>query len=152
MLSLSSQFTRNPCDALSWPFSSGGSVQRENNLGSSAASSRSLKVLRIKVFRKFITCTAYIRAVKGSAICVMLGAKTMAMFREFILLYCSSCTTSAIRLIAQSKRAACVEGRSLTSSRQSSSVLHCITCSGVSESNTPLGSSLNHAFIKPAKQ
>lgn len=77
--------------------------------------------------------------------CVMLGANTIAMLRVFILLRCSSWTTSAMRLIAQSSRAASVGGRSLTSAMLSSSNWHCMTCSGESVSNTPLGSSLNQA-------
>ena len=76
----------------------------------------------------------------------MFGAKTIAMLRAFILFRRSSWTTSAIRLIAQSKREASVWGSWLTSSAQSSSVWHCITCSGDKESRTPLGSSLNQAF------
>lgn len=40
--------------------------------------------------------------------CVMLGAKTMAMLRAFILLTCSCWTTSVIRLMAQSKSEASV--------------------------------------------
>lgn len=78
--------------------------------------------------------------------CVIFGAKTIAMLREFILFRCSYWTTSAIRLMAQSSRAASVGGRSLTSSTFSSSVWHCITCSGDNESRTLVGSSLNHAW------
>lgn len=70
----------------------------------------------------------------------------MAMLRAFILFRCSSWTTSAIRLMAQSKRAASVGGRSLTSSSQASSDWHWITCSGERESNTPRGSSRNQAY------
>ena len=77
--------------------------------------------------------------------CVMLGANTIAMLCAFILLKCSSCTTSAIRLIPQSKSAACMGGSVFTNATASSSVLHCITCSGERLSNTPLGSSRNHA-------
>lgn len=76
----------------------------------------------------------------------MLGANTMATLRAFILLWCSSWTTSAIKLMAQSRSAASVGGKSLTSCAHSSSVWHCITCSGDKESRTPLGNSLNHAF------
>lgn len=77
---------------------------------------------------------------------VMFGAKTMAILRAFILLICSCSTTSAIRLMAQSKRAASVGGRCLTSSAHSSSIWHCITRSGDKESRMPLGSSRNQAF------
>lgn len=76
----------------------------------------------------------------------MLGAKTIAIFRAFILLYCSCSTTSAIKLMAQSRSAASVGGSNFTSWVQSSSVLQCITCSAVRESSTPEGSSLNHAY------
>lgn len=77
---------------------------------------------------------------------VMFGAKTIAILCAFILFKCSSWTTSPIRLIAQSSRAASVGGRSLTSAVQSSSDWHCIICSGDRESNTPAGSSLNQAY------
>lgn len=77
---------------------------------------------------------------------VMFGAKTMAILRAFILLTCSCWTTSAIRLIAQSRRAASVGGRFLASSAHWSSVWHCITCSGDKESRTPIGNSLNQAL------
>lgn len=77
---------------------------------------------------------------------VIFGAKTIAMLRAFILLRCSCWTTSAIKLMAQSSRAASIGGRSLTSAAQSSSVWHCITCSGDKESRTPVGSSLNQAY------
>ena len=76
---------------------------------------------------------------------VMFGANTMATLRAFILFKCSSCTTSAIKFIAHSSRAASVGGRSLTSRAHSSSDWDCITCSGGRESKTPLGSSLNQA-------
>jgi len=79
---------------------------------------------------------------------VILGAKTIATFRAFILLRCSSWAISAIKLMAQSRRAAWVGGRSLTSRAHSSSDWHCITCSGLRESNTPAGSSLNQAYIR----
>jgi len=79
----------------------------------------------------------------------MLGAKTIAMLRTFILLYCSCSTTSVIKLIAQSSSAASVRGSCFTSWVQSSSVLQCITCSGVRESSTPEGSSLNQACRSP---
>lgn len=68
------------------------------------------------------------------------------MFRAFILLYCSYSTTSAIKLMAQSSSEASVGGSSFTSLVQSPSVLQCTTCSGVRESSTPVGSSLNHAY------
>lgn len=76
----------------------------------------------------------------------MFGAKTMAILRAFILLNCSCCTTSAIKLMAQSSKAASVGGSNFMSSTQSSSVLQCNTCSGVTESSTPVGSSLSHAY------
>jgi len=76
----------------------------------------------------------------------MFGAKTMAMLRAFILFRCSSCTKPAIRLIVQFKSEASVWGKWLATSAQSSSVWHCITCSGDKESRTPVGSSLNQAF------
>lgn len=74
------------------------------------------------------------------------------MLREFILLRCSYCTTSAIRLMAQSSREASVGGRSLTSSTYSSSVWHCITCSGDNESRTLVGSSLDHAWNRKTER
>ncbi|BAT15946.1 Os12g0155250 [Oryza sativa Japonica Group] len=76
----------------------------------------------------------------------------MAILRAFILFICSSWTTSAIKLTAQSSKAASVGGRHLATRAQSSSDWHCITCSGGIESSTPLGSSLNHTLIRPAKQ
>ncbi|WRX32519.1 hypothetical protein QQP08_026415 [Theobroma cacao] len=50
------------------PFSSKGS-RRDARVGSTTESSLSRNVLNISVLRKFITWTAYISAVKGSAIC-----------------------------------------------------------------------------------
>ncbi|KAJ0909980.1 hypothetical protein HanRHA438_Chr06g0247371 [Helianthus annuus] len=82
----------------------------------------------------------------------MLGAKTMAMFLAFILLDSSCSTTSDIRSTAQLSNAVSVGFKCLTSSAQSSSVLHCSTSSGESPSSTPHGSSLNHALINPARQ
>lgn len=79
---------------------------------------------------------------------VMFGANTIATFRAFILLKFSNWATSAIRLIAQSSKAASVNGRSLTSWAHSSSDCACITCSAERESNTPFGSSLNQAYRK----
>nr|GMC90409.1 Os12g0155250 [Ipomoea batatas] len=63
-----------------------------------------------------------------------------------ILQRCSICTTSAIRFITQSNKAASVGGRLLTSRTHSSSDCARITSSGDRESSTPFGSSLNHAY------
>ena len=48
----------------------GESVHEESNLDLAADSSLSWRVFIISVLRKFITCTAWIKAVKGSAICI----------------------------------------------------------------------------------
>ena len=48
--------------------------------------------------------------------------------------------------MAQSNRAASVDGRALTSCEHSSSDCACMTCSGGRESNNPAGSSLNQAY------
>ena len=82
----------------------------------------------------------------------MFGAKTVATLCAFILFRCSCWTTSAIRLIAQSNRAASVGGRFLARLAQSSSVRHSITCSGDNESRTPVGSSLNQAWTNSCLQ
>nr|GLL32393.1 Os12g0155250 [Ipomoea trifida] len=123
-----SSLARISCGGLWWPFSPDGS---RLGVGYSSArkSSLSRNVFSISLFKKFITWTTYISAVNGDKTCVMFGANTTAMLCEFILFRCSSWTTSAIKLMAQSRRAASVAGNSLTSATQSSSESHCITCS-----------------------
>ncbi|CAI7864622.1 unnamed protein product, partial [Closterium sp. NIES-54] len=78
--------------------------------------------------------------------CVMLGANTMAMFRAFILLRSSNCTTSAMSPTTQSSSMLCVSGSSATSASICSSVSHAATTSTGSESSNPCGSSRNHAW------
>lgn len=73
----------------------------------------------------------------------------MAILRAFILLYDSCCTTSAIKLMAQSNSAAFTGGSKSRTCVYSSSVLQHLSCSGVSVSRTPKGSSLSHAYRHP---
>lgn len=111
-----------------------GSIHCSNNL------------LSVRFFDREIA--VHLELCKRAVTWVMLGANTIAMLRAFILLTASSCTTSAIKLMAQSSSAAWVGGRSFTNATVSSSVWHSSTCSGVKTSRTPCGNSLNQACDK----
>ena len=83
----------------------------------------------------------------------MFGAKTMATFRVPILLSFSSLATSAMRLTAQSRRAA-LGGVSLAAQRraQSSSVWHRATSSGGRSSSRPPAGELPEPGLDEARQ